>query len=483
MIGRRPLFLLLSLAAAVAALLLSYQLLSARRFPVVRFSAGRSSTTRHEMAATITQNASKWGVRLELVNSAGTVECLERLEHGELDLALVNSGVVLAQSSKVRVVCALGVEPVHLLLRDKPDPGISLRENLVGKSIGIGERGSTEWLVAYELIRFERLQPIGPDRVGDVQLVEYKKDDLANSLELIKASKAAKRKTLIDTLPDCFIIQGALPSKIVQQLVEVTGFHLESYSAAQAFRLQSPHTETSTGITFQPSYIEAVEVPPQAYFSPSGRVPTQKLDTLGARLILVAGQDVPSQVVANVAKSIFESHLKSHLHPTTPQETATPYQPHSGSEEYFLNSKSLTLDQLADIANQVFGWTGAAFAGAASIYGYLWSKKARQPDDYFRELHKIDENMQHRIAQGSVEGETTLSRTRKINDRLDSLRRELLADICQGKIKNELGVSLIIALMKECRDAATNGDSASTESTAWDSPKATPRITPRKRAA
>ena len=75
----------------------------------LRCSAGHSFTRRYEIGCALAQNTATHALRLEMLETAGTVECLQKLDDGQLDIALISGGICTSQFPHVRQVAAVWV--------------------------------------------------------------------------------------------------------------------------------------------------------------------------------------------------------------------------------------------------------------------------------------------------------------------------------------------------------------------------------------
>ena len=92
-------------------------------------------TRRHFIAAYLCEEAAKNDLSIELVENAGSEDCLTQLRSGRLDVALVSSCVVLPDDDNIMVLGALELEPVHVLVRKGMAQSGSFNEMVHGKRV------------------------------------------------------------------------------------------------------------------------------------------------------------------------------------------------------------------------------------------------------------------------------------------------------------------------------------------------------------
>ncbi|MGL6222518.1 MAG: TAXI family TRAP transporter solute-binding subunit, partial [Steroidobacteraceae bacterium] len=108
----------------------------------------------------------KEGVTVELRSSGGSIENLQRLNRGEVDVALVQSGVAKAdERSNLSSLGSLSFEPVWIVHRDEIAP--TRLPQLAGLRVGVGLPGSGSRALALRLLDLNGLG------ANNVTLVEH----------------------------------------------------------------------------------------------------------------------------------------------------------------------------------------------------------------------------------------------------------------------------------------------------------------------
>lgn len=185
-------FVLVAIVATVVASL------PPREFTIL---TGRAGGAYYQAAERYQALAAERGFQLNIVETAGSVDTLERLKAGEADVGFVQGGIAIPEDApNLSTLASIFYEPVWILYRKEMDfnsaPGFN--EALMGKRLGIGEAGSG----ANQLIR-TLLADVGLNG-GNVSLLELSNDDAAAALrngELDLAFfVAAPNSTFIQTL-------------------------------------------------------------------------------------------------------------------------------------------------------------------------------------------------------------------------------------------------------------------------------------------
>ncbi len=454
-LSNRWLAICLSLGCAVLCGILVTRTYREEVHEELRVSAGPKSTKRFEIASFFCEQASKQGLMLNLEPTSGSVECIELLMAGKLDVAFINNCISIPDDDDVQVLGVVGIEPFHVLVRGNFSEQKRLGVWLKGKRIGVGEKGSTEWLFAHEALAYERLKLPTTSEPGDVTPVEYKKEDLLSFCQSISEAKTSEKINLIDKLPECLLVQGALPSIIVQRLIEVANYQLVPIAATEAFLNDTFRSKTYGNGKIERQFLEATKIPMLTYLGhPDGdwRLPESDCITLGARLIVVARKEVPSHTVELLAETLYEGEFQSRMRSLSPREVPSPFGIHDGAIAYLDRDKPVVVNEVMEGVNKALSILGAMSAGGLSIYGLFWKSRLRKPTDYFAELRKL-ELLYHSQSNDASDKEIRESILRSIEHRIVALRHELIDDICEGRITNEQSISTIITILQDYRNS------------------------------
>ncbi|MBA4020641.1 MAG: hypothetical protein C0483_26070 [Pirellula sp.] len=452
--GNRKRAVLCSLGFAGLSLALAVPLLLPTATPSLRLSAGPDATRRHAVAVYLCEQAARNELSIELTANAGSEKCLELLKTNQLDAAIVSSGVVMPGDDDIMVLGALQLEAIHLLVRKDIAQASSLIEGIRGRRINLGEHGSTERLVAHEFLRFARLKIPDGAEPGDVSTTEFGKAELIDRARLILRADGEQKQRLIQELPDGLLVLATMPSQVVQLLVEAAGYEIVPLPAARAFLLDNLQQSDPNKTVLQREFLERTSIPSQSYFAKRD-FPDRDCETVGVRLLVVARSDVSARSVRALMKTIFEGEFARRILPKSPRDLATSYAVHPAAVAYLDRDKPLIVNDLLDWLSNGLSILGAFCAGALALYSLLLRRRGRRPSDYLLEIRKID----HEV----IESETHLPARSKLNElvkrmdqRLLSLRRELIEDLCEGRIKGDQVVSNILVLLKDTRrDLAT----------------------------
>ncbi|MBX7104470.1 MAG: hypothetical protein K1X57_10340 [Gemmataceae bacterium] len=420
----------------------------------MRMSAGPVSTRRHAIAEYLREKAVRNQLAIDLVPNAGSEECLEQLKAGRLDVALVNNGVVVPDRKKVTVLAALQPEVVHVLVRRELSGDTRLAQRIQGKRVNLGEKGSTDWLLARELLAFGRLKLPSPESKGDIIPTELGKAELAERARAILRADAAHKQALIDELPDCLVLVVSLPSTVVQLLVEAADYRIEPLPGARAFLMDNLREGNAKSTIIDREFLEPAVVPANCYFTQQA-LPAADCETIGLRLLVVARKGAPDRAIAPLMRSLYESEFTHVTKPKSPRDVATPYALHTAAVAYLDRDKPLPIKEFMNWISQGLSVFGAFTAGALSLYGLLRWKKVRKPADYFGEIRRV-EQLAKLGAQRSDAGQPGEDPA----ECLMKLREELIEDICEGRIKGDQVIANILLLLKDTRNSLPKRETA-----------------------
>jgi TRAP-type uncharacterized transport system substrate-binding protein len=433
-------FVIIGLSAAVA-------LHTETQIPTLRIGSGPNRSG--SVATYLRERAAQNGLSLELMTSAGSEDSLHQLQSGQLDVVIINNGVVVPDHDNITVLGAIQPAAAHVLVRRDSVKAGTLAEIVRGKRVNMGERGSTEWLLARDLLSFARIKLPSESSSGDITPTEYGKAYLLGKARAIQKADGAAKEALIAELPDCVIVVAAMPSTIVQSLVETADYRIVPLLAARAFLLSKLEEEKSTTTILDRQYLERTPIPANCYFATRG-YPETETETIGMRSIIVARKDVPAQAIKLLMKTIFEGNFAHLIQPKSPRDVPTPYAIHPAAIAYLDRDKPLAIQEAAEWISKGFSLLGVFSAGALSLYGFLRKRKVRKPSDYFAAIRKVE-----LLAQGvEVEPNTPIQPKELavyLDDRLAKVRHDLIEDICEGRMKNDQVIANILTLLKDAQ--------------------------------
>src|SRR5262249_3659656 len=106
------------LAALGVALFLYFHTPRQRTYTLT-ITAGQQQSTRHTLLLALQEAGAGLAIQLKFQEMAGSEEALDRVNAGELDLALVAGGLHVQGRAHVRQVATLTIEPLHLPVKEE----------------------------------------------------------------------------------------------------------------------------------------------------------------------------------------------------------------------------------------------------------------------------------------------------------------------------------------------------------------------------
>ena len=142
----------------------------------ITLATGQAGGMYDTFGASYAARLGRVGLRTDLVRSSGSVDNLERLLRGEVDVAFVQGGtypLVADPDGRVRGIAALYLEPLWIFHRI----GATVRSlsEFAGRRISVGLPSSGTEAVAVTLLREHGIDPTGPNivRLGNVAAREH----------------------------------------------------------------------------------------------------------------------------------------------------------------------------------------------------------------------------------------------------------------------------------------------------------------------
>lgn len=451
--------------SVVAALCLTFVFASmnswyepADAIPVLRFSAGPELTRRYQVADYLREVASSKGVSLQMIKNAGSEECLKQIQAGLLDVAVVSSGIKIPNDDAVTVLGALNCESFHVLIKPNINKNIPLSKALLGKRINLGVPGSTEWILGHEFLKFARLQlPELQDRpIGSAVTVEnWSKQRINDHCKGILNAPSLQRQTMVDELPDCFLLLDTMPCQQVPLLVEAAGYEIRPLPASRAFLADLLQTSASDHTVVEREFLEPSKIEALSYCT-TEPFPAADCETVGVRLLLVANRSVKAEAIAPLMQAVFESEFTHRLAPKSPREISGPYEIHPAAAFFFDRDKPMMVMQEAiNWLSSGLSFLGAFSAGALSLWGIIRRRKWRTAADYIAEVRAISDTI-HTLDQSAMEGNHIQDVAKQLDDRLMMLQHALIDDVCAGRMSPDPSFFSTLALIKEAQEDLPN---------------------------
>ena len=164
----------------------------------LKWSGGTVSALRSEMAMHICDAMCESGVALDPCTMSTSESICEAVDKHDLDVGLVLGGFPDDTYKNVRQVATLGVEPLHLLVRNDIDGPASL-ELLRNHRVFLGERGTNSERLAEQFLEFAGMRPTrvtkdGVKHAGDYEPLYGTEAELLDRMARLRQAAAATKR-------------------------------------------------------------------------------------------------------------------------------------------------------------------------------------------------------------------------------------------------------------------------------------------------
>ena len=323
---------------------------------ILSVTSGSVLSERHFLIKLLQDEAAENFLSLKVTKTGGSLDALELVNSGKVDLALVPGGLVNSFPN-VRHVVTLPPEFIHFLVK----PSIKNLEDLTGKVINMGERRETTRILARQILSHL-------DFVADSDYVET---NFSNE-ELIGMRP--------ETLPDVIVEVSYAPSVLVDFFVKRHDYHVLAmpFPAALAKRLS-----WITNVTLS-EYMYSI-IPP---------VPSKDMTLAGVNLHLVANANVEPKAIAELLKALYGPQVNSRFSQKLVEEDLlipSGYPVSAGTMLYLNSKKPMVTPEFTDKLSTVFQLLMSLFSILVLIWKWFRSDQDQEFDYNTEALEKLVE--------------------------------------------------------------------------------------------
>ncbi len=410
----------------------------------LRMTAGQDGGTRHRIAQVLRGHAARRAVAIELRAMAGSEKALQAVTSAQVDVALVQGGLDLADHPGLRQVAVLHIEPLHLLV--KADVYRAVATNLAGlrgKVVNVGERGSGTYLLATEVMAFSGLRA-GNDYTATTHTYA----------ELVRETDLAR-------LPDAVFSVSTLPSPIARHLVTFHHYRLISMPFRDAFALGVLDPDKSPSDTFgeKPTRIDRrhvydTTIPAFAYELEPG-VPPEVIHTLGTRLLLVARKETAPAPIRRLLEVIFNSSFSHALEPPLDVRLleSPPELPwHDGTIDYVRRNSPLIVGDVIDLVEKEVSIVGVLVGGLFCLSQWLRRRYRRRRERSFEAYILQVAKVERQALVLSRAPTLDLAALLPLQEEVSRIKGEALERFADGELDGEELMSGFLAHASDARD-------------------------------
>lgn len=442
--------LLLLLGLGVCSLLLSLVWLWPARAPRIvplKMTAGDVTGLRHKLALELADEAARLGIQIEVLPTGGSDLAIQGLAGGKFDLAFVQGGLANERASSVRQVSAMHIEPLHLLV--KPDLSLEIEEAgleaLSGKTVNLGPTGSGTNLLAAAVLTFVGLQPKSPT------VTEGFEPRVLGYGDLMKLEAT--------DLPDAIFMVSSLPSSVADFLIEQREYQLVSLAFGEALALEAflqLGDPISVG-SIDKRHLFETHIPAFTY-SVSPAAPPTSLTTIGTRLLLIANDRVPSEVVVRLLDLLYDSEFARAERP--PLEASLLDLPpefpmHPGAEKYRQRNKPLIAGDAIDYWEKIIAITATAAGGTFfMIQWYLGRSRRNRAASIASYMERVLA-IENASMQTELSAELDLAALIRLQLELAKIKSEVVRKFAAGELEGEGLIQGFLELVNDARSQVT----------------------------
>ena len=323
---------------------------------ILSVTSGSVLSERHFLITLLQDEVAENFLSLKVTKTAGSLDALELVNSGKLDLAIVPGGLIHSFPN-VRQVATLPPEFIHFLVK----PNIKNLEDLKGKVINMGERRESTRILARQILSHL-------DFVADSDYVET---NFSNE-ELIGMRS--------DILPDVIVEVSYAPSLLVDFFVKRHDYHVLAmpFPAALAKRLSWITNVTLSEYTYS-------IIPP---------VPSKDMPLAGINLHLVANANAEPKAIAELLKALYGPQINSRFSQKLVEEDLlipSGYPVSAGTMLYLDSKKPTFTPELTDKLSTMFQLLMSLCSILVLIWKWFRSDQEQEFDYNTEALEKIVE--------------------------------------------------------------------------------------------
>lgn len=414
----------------------------------VTVTAGFTDTTRALVARHLVAALGKAGIEADLVATAGTGDELEHVERGAVDLALVSGAQRMRDFPHVRVVTPLYVEALHLLVRAELAEQVAAGfDALGGRTVDVGPPGSTNAGLTAALLDFAGLRPTS--RVPDGGYVPRSLTPPELDALVARGDPAA--------LPDAVFHLATVPSKIAAELIGSAGYNLVPLPFAEAFRLGVLlPTEVAEGAAAAVDRRQVVDAAIPAFtYGLDPPAPPGAVATIGTRLLLVANQRLPVELVERVLDVVFAAEIARVSTPPLDRSVLAlppPAALHDGAAAYLRRDMPFVTNDAVDTLSNSLSILGALAGGGLFLWQWWRQRTRSRREDTFGTYMRRVAEVERRLAALELAATLELEPLAALQRELLQLKSDALDRYADDQLGDQAALGDLLTPINAARD-------------------------------
>ncbi|MGA1939715.1 TAXI family TRAP transporter solute-binding subunit [Arcobacter sp. YIC-310] len=242
----------------------------------ITIATGSKTGQYYETALKYKELLEKEKVKVNIINTTGSIENIKLLNDQKVDVAFIQNGT-LEKAENLEALASIYYEPLWIFYNNKNT--ISYMQDLTGKKIAIGQKGSGTKDLALDILNINGI---------------YEK----NSTFLYDNSDISKNKLLSNDIDALFLVTSA-NSKIIKELLTNEHISLFSFNRANAYSRKFNHLNA---LDLYEGTIDLLQ-----------NIPNQNKKLLSTTATLVSHKDFSDELIRILLKKVTLVHKEKTL--------------------------------------------------------------------------------------------------------------------------------------------------------------------------
>jgi TRAP-type uncharacterized transport system substrate-binding protein len=328
-------------------------------------TGGDMMGNRHFLAKLLQEEGAHNGLSLRVLPTSGSIEALEAVDSGKIDVAIIQGGLD-AHFANIVHVATVSPELVHFLIK----PEIAEVKDLHGRLINLGGKGGGTRVIARQILRYSNLEDD----------VDYSESNFSNE-ELI-----AMRP---DRLPDVIVVVSFAPAFVADFFVKERGYRLLEMPFPESLALRLGWVADSTVLAYT--------------YSVAPPVPSKDIKVIGVNSHVVAHRSIDPRAIFKVLDTLYgpnvENRFRQKFDESKQLTMPSGFELSEGTELFRERKDPLLSSKTLDKLKSLFGLVMSVL----STFLVLWrwfrhAPKTAESDDklfkaHIKEIVAIDERL------------------------------------------------------------------------------------------